>query len=384
MPGVTFTTGGALNKSALRQANERLALNAIRQNPLLSRSDLARVTGLSPSSVTFIIKRLKRERLVCEEKTDGHAQVGRQPIALRLRADAKLAVGVEITLSGGRLALAPGQALGVGVALPGFIERSTGKVLAAENLNWFGIEAGRVLRRDLTLPFYFENGAKLAALSELWLSERDPAPLRHFVAIQPRCGLGTGVIVNGQILQGATSGASEFGHIVLYPDGRRCQCGNTGCWEQYASDFALCRRYAEQSGLPEEASAKIEAEGVVGEARQENAIAHRVLMETAADVGLGFVSLIMAFNPEAILVGDYLAEAWDMIEEAVLSLGLIGNASAARYPGRRRERRAEAFSISRLEGSRWRLRRMRQLCGLKAALVPPGPGLIPSTIAEIT
>jgi predicted NBD/HSP70 family sugar kinase len=357
MPGVTFTTGGALKKSALRQANERLVLNAIRQNPLLSRSDLARVTGLSPSSVTFIVKRLKRERLVCEEKTDGPAQVGRQPIALRLRAEARLAVGVEITLAGARLVLsglddkiiarktipwhrncevflnrvhgairgfvdplAPGQALGVGVALPGYIERSTGKVLAAENFNWFGIEAGSLLRRDLDLPFYFENGAKLSAFSELWLSERDPAPLRHFVAIQPRCGLGTGVIINGQILQGAISGASEFGHIVLYPDGKRCQCGNTGCWEQYASDFALCRRYAEQSGLTEEASANLEAEGIVREARQGNALAHRVLIETAADLGLGFVSLVMAFNPEAILVGDYLAEAWDMIEETVWSV----------------------------------------------------------------
>lgn len=105
MPAITFTTGGALKKSALRQANERLVLNAIRQNESISRADIVRVTGLSPSSVTFIVKRLKREKLVGEEKLEGPSQVGRQPTSLRLQADARLAMGVEITLSGARIVL---------------------------------------------------------------------------------------------------------------------------------------------------------------------------------------------------------------------------------------------------------------------------------------
>src|SRR5438093_12822308 len=106
MPAVVFTTRGALSKSALRQANERLVLNAIRQNPSMSRADIVRMTGLSPSSVTFIVERLKREKMICDQEVENHSRVGRPPSALCLRADAKIAVGVDITLSGSNIALA--------------------------------------------------------------------------------------------------------------------------------------------------------------------------------------------------------------------------------------------------------------------------------------
>ncbi len=356
MPAVTFTTGGALNKSALREANDRLVLNTIRQNPSVSRADIVRITGLSPSSVTFIVKRLKRDKMVCEEKTDSRGQLGRQPTALSLRPGARIAAGVEITLAGARIILgdlsdaiigektvpwqpnyklffdrvhaairglieplAPGQALGVGVALPGFIDRNTGKVVAAENFNWFGVEAGSLLRQTLPLPFYYENGAKLSALAEMWFSERNPKPLRDFVSVTARGGLGTGVIIRGQILQGASSAASEFGHVTLYPDGRRCACGNVGCWEQYASDLALCRLYAEQGGESGN-GVPLGQEAIVAKAREGDPVALRVLQETARYVGMGFVNLIMALNPEAIIVGDYLAEGWDLVEETVWSV----------------------------------------------------------------
>jgi predicted NBD/HSP70 family sugar kinase len=354
MPAVTFTTGGALGKSAMREANERLILTAIRQNPSLSRADIVRITGLSPSSVTFIVNRMKRDKLICEEKkSSGQGLVGRQPTALNLRPDARIAIGVEIGLSGARIILGdlndkvigkktvpwhpnynvffdrvhgairgliepspPGQVLGVGVALPGFIDRNTGKVIAAENFNWFGVEAGSLLQQTLKVPFFYENTAKLSALSELWSSGQDPKPLRDLVFVTARGGLGTGVIVNGQILQGAFSAACEFGHVIIDPAGRRCACGNIGCWEQYASDLALCRDYAERGGAPG-ADGPLDAEGIVTKARQGDPIAREVLHEVARQAAIGFANLIMALNPEAIIVGDYLAEGWDLMEETV-------------------------------------------------------------------
>lgn len=351
MPEVTFTTGGALKKSALRQANERLVLNVVRQYPSVSRADIVRITGLSPSSVTFIVQRLERQKMVCEEASEPRAQVGRQPTALHLRPQARLAIGVEVTLSGARIAVAdmndaivsrkavpwhdnyslffervnsalrslleamsPGQALGVGVALPGFIDEDNGRVLAAENFNWLGVDAGALLRRDLPVPFHFENTARLSALAEMWSSERGPNALRHFVSITARGGLGTGVIIDGQLLRGSSSAGAEFGHISIYPEGRRCICGNTGCWEQYASDLALARAYREESGLNGVAA---DAEAIVVRARAGDAAAMRALTETARHVGLGFVNLIMALNPQAIVLGDYLAESWDLIEDTV-------------------------------------------------------------------
>ena len=354
MPEVTFTTGGALKKSSLRQANERLVLNVIRQYPLVSRADIVRITGLSPSSVTFIVQRLERQEMLCEAETEPRLTVGRQPIALRLRPKARLAVGVDVTLSGARIAvadmndaivmrksvpwhanyalffervnsalrsileaMAAGQALGVGVALPGFIDEESGRVLAAENFNWLGVDAGALLRRDLPVPFYFENTARLSAMAEMWSSERGPNALRHFVSITAHGGLGTGVINDGQLLRGASSAGAEFGHISLYPDGRRCICGNTGCWEQYASDLALARAYRDARGHN---GTEADAESIVKMARAGDAVALRVLNETARHVGLGFVNLVMALNPQAIVLSDYLAESWDLIEDTVWSV----------------------------------------------------------------
>lgn len=352
MANVTFTTNGALSKSSLRQGNERLVLNAIRQHPTLSRADIARITGLSPSTVTFIVERLLRQKLVSEEKVNNHAQVGRRPTALRLRPDAKVAVGVELDLKQARVMLAnwtgeiikersvpryashevffdrvhdtirtltrarsEAEVLGVAVGLPGFADRATGKVIAAENFNWTGIEAGRYLRKDLPFPFYYENGAKLRALAETWFSPSTGKALRDFVFVTMRGGLGTGVIINGQILQGVFSAAAEFGHTILYPEGRRCACGNVGCWEQYASDLAVARAYAERTKARN--GQDIDAEMVVQRARKGDRAAIDVLDETAGYIALGLVNVIMVFNPEAIVLGDYVAAGWDLMQEKI-------------------------------------------------------------------
>ena len=351
---VTFTTKGALNKSALRQANERLVLNGIRQNAPLSRLDLARITGLSPSSITFILKRLKRDKMISEEKLANQSQLGRRPTLLSLRPEARLTVGVEVARAGARVVMAdwsgrvlretaiachpnpelyldrvhsairtlvkpiPAErVLGVGVGLPGTIDRTSGKVIAAENLNWFGIDAGAALRKQLPFPFYYENTAKLSALAEMWFSERNGRQLRDFVFVSANGGLGTGVIINGQLLQGANSEAAEFGHTTLYADGRRCVCGSTGCWEQYACDLALCRLYSELNAHGGDGAAEVDATAIVRMAREGDPVARRALDETACHLGTGFANLIWALNPEAIVVGDWLAEAWDMIEEHI-------------------------------------------------------------------
>jgi predicted NBD/HSP70 family sugar kinase len=353
MTGVTFTTKGALRKSALRQANERLALDAIRQNPAISRSDLARITGLSPSSVSFIVNRLLRARLLREEKVANHSQVGRRPTALYLVREAMLAIGIEISQNESRIALADvhgeilrhksvpwhvnhdilGQrihaalrslveeaasqkVLGIGVALPGTIDRNTGRVIAAENLNWLNVDLDGLIRGRLTLPFYYENSAKLSALAESWFTEPGQRPLRDFVFITPTNGLGTGIITNGHLLQGSSAIGGEFGHVMLYPDGRKCSCGNQGCWEQYGCDAALLRVYAENGGA-QDGGAELSPAEVVRRARGGEEAARNTLRQVARDLGLGFVNLVMVFNPEALVVGGYIADAWDFIEDIV-------------------------------------------------------------------
>lgn len=351
MATVSFTTSGTLRKSALRQANERLVLDAIRRNPGISRADIARSTGFSRPSVTFVVNRLIGERLVKEEKVEGGTQNGRRPMALELRAEAKTAIGVEIACPNSRVVLVdlngktlqeatvawqrnPGvlledlllairsvagtrksnQVLGVGVSMPGTIDRTSGRVVAAEALGWFDIEVGQILRSRLKWPIYFENNANLSALGEQWYSPPEDELLRYFVYLHLQGGLGSGVFVDGRMLHGVASAAAEFGHVMLYPDGRPCRCGNRGCWEQYASDGALVRAYQELSGVLVEDSLAI-----VNLARDGDEQAGAALRTNARYLGLGLVNVIAALNPQAIIFGEPIASAWDLVEDVILA-----------------------------------------------------------------
>lgn len=349
MAQLTPVTRRALRKTDLREANERLILNLIRQNPEVSRADLVNLTGLSASSVTFIVKRLIGENLLLETR-NGQVQSGRPPISLRLRPEAMYVVGTEISTSRTRVASADvdGQILnqktvpwhnnpevflvrvrraiagmiqkypqrrllGVGVGIPGTIDRATGHVVAAENLGWFDLDAGRLVSEGIPSRFFFENDAKLAAFAERWFCGPGDRPPQDFVFVASRGGIGTGVFVDGRLLQGSHGEASEFGHTILFPDGRPCPCGNRGCWEQYASDRALERLYA--SHHP--AAGLTSAEEIVRRARCGEGSAVNSLREIAVYVGLGFVNLKVVFSPEIIILGNYLAAAWDLISEVV-------------------------------------------------------------------
>lgn len=344
MPEVTFTTRGALGKSALRQANERLILNELRGRPAISRADLVRITGLSPSSVTFIVNRLMREGLLEEIRNDSiHAQVGRQPTPLRLTPDARFVVAVSIRRAAAQVTLsdwtghivrskkvsgstdaaiflgsirttvsslldqvAPERVLGVGVAVPGTPDRRTGRV-SAENLGWIDIDVTRELQRSFAAPVYIENESRLSALSELWASGTDLHWRQDFVFITAGEGIGTGVVSGGRLLRGFSGAAGEFGHVVLHPGGLPCPCGNRGCWEQYASAAALTRCYGEN----------VEAEEIIRRARHGESQALAAVSVIADALAQGFGNLLFALNPAAIILGDYIADAWDLLEALI-------------------------------------------------------------------
>lgn len=208
-----------------------------------------------------------------------------------------------------------GKVLGVGVALQGTIRRDTGRVTAAEGLGWFDVDVHGELSRRSRIPFYYDNNAKLAATAERWYRKPGSKEMKDYVFVTAQGGLGTGVVIDGRILHGADGEASEFGHTLLYADGRKCICGNCGCWEEYASDRALVRIYAEKA--PGESTPT--AGEIIDLARAGDKRALDALSEVARNLSLGFVNLIYALNPEAIIVGDCLAKGWDLMEGAVWS-----------------------------------------------------------------
>jgi predicted NBD/HSP70 family sugar kinase len=369
MPSVTITTSGVLQKSALREANDRLVLDTIRRNPGISRNQLAQISAFSPTSMSFVVNRLLRSGLVREEKLKA-ASSGRPPTGLWLCADALTAIGVEIAKPVSRVilvdlqgeilmtrslswesdpkrflstlaveiqavgtALQARQVISVGVSLPGTIHMETGRVIGAEGLGWFDVEAGAILRELVDWPLLFENNANLAALAEQWYSPGLGLQLRYFIYILMQGGLGSAVVVDNRILHGYSSSGTEFGHSTLYPDGHRCACGNRGCWELYASDAALVRHYRERGGVTDDNAAVLDLSyHIIELARAGDATALAALHETAGYLGLGLASMTAALNPQAIVVGAPMAAAWDLVEDRIRAV-LAERVSSYYYNG---------------------------------------------------
>jgi predicted NBD/HSP70 family sugar kinase len=345
MRTVTFTTRGALKKSALRHANERVIVNAVRQNPGISRADLARITGLAASSISFIVNRLTRAGIVTETPVENHSHVGRKPTALRLGNDVRLAVAVDVAQAGSRVALVNLEGtivrqkaidwhinyeivaerlsrairllvekhrdvLGVGVTIPGTLDRATGRVVAAENLKWFDVDIATRMRGGLALPFYFENDARASALAVKWFTV-PPTPVPNdFIFLTLTGGLGAGIVARGHLLEGMTGVAGEFGHTLHVRDGLPCECGGRGCLEQYASDKALPRlfaRYGDGVGVPG-------ATEIVELATRGDPAAISAIEQAASELAVGLANLVWLLNPAAIILGGYIASVWSLAE----------------------------------------------------------------------
>lgn len=120
----------------------------------------------------------------------------------------------------------------IGIASPGRVDSSSGKVLyATSNLkNWSGIELSKIVEKNFGLPTFVLNDGKAAALAEAHLRG-----IKNLVMLTIGTGLGGGVVINGRLIFGKNWQAGEFGHTILHANGRECNCGKRGCAEQYIS-----------------------------------------------------------------------------------------------------------------------------------------------------
>jgi len=196
-------------------------------------------------------------------------------------------------------------AVAVAVSSPGLISADHGAIeFAGGNLpGWSGMPVARRVRQGTGLPCYVENDVNAAALGERWKGAA--AGCRMLVMLALGTGVGGAAIARGQLITGAGGGAGEFGHIVLYPGGLLCTCGQKGCLEQYASTGALRRRTLE---LPEGHPARDNVRGLFASCRAGDLNALKLLDEWVYDLAVGMASLTHAFNPDVLLIGGGVSE----------------------------------------------------------------------------
>jgi glucokinase len=215
-------------------------------------------------------------------------------------------------------ARAPGPIAGVGIGTPGFVDSTQGIVRNAVNLGWAEVALAEEVHRSLEgrLPVWIDNDANVQALGEVIFGAG--RGLDNVVYIAIGSGLGSGVVINGRLVSGATYTAAELGHLSLDPEGRRCACGMRGCVETVVSGPGLVASVRERLAAGRPSSLKdtpgLTAEAVVAAGRAGDDAALAALAETARWLGIVFAACVVILNPAALVVGGGLGHsAFDLL-----------------------------------------------------------------------
>jgi predicted NBD/HSP70 family sugar kinase len=214
-----------------------------------------------------------------------------------------------------------GSCAGVGLVVPGMVDPAVGRVLHAPTLGWRDVSLRDPLAAALGIPVHIENSGKACALAQLWTTRSDMVASANSVFVSISDGVGTGIVVNGELMRGRHNTAGEFGHVPLSIDGPRCSCGATGCWEAYVSNLATLSRYFGRDlsdARPRDAeTASFTVEDLIARARAGDAKALAAINSTARYLGLGLASIINSLDPARIYIGGEITTAWSLIEPIV-------------------------------------------------------------------
>ncbi len=340
---------------SLRELNRGRVIDALRGRGTASRAEIARATGLSRSTVSSIVADLIEAGLLTEQAEAtgvAHGEAGgRPPVLLSLNPSAGLAVGVDFGHTHLRVAVSDlshevlaeswreldtdhsaeeglnaaaelvaevlkeakadrNGVIGVGMGLPGPINRSTGAVGSSSILpGWVGVNAALEMERRLRLPVKVENDANLGALAEfVWGSGRGYSDV---IYIKLSSGVGAGLLFGGKLHEGAGGTAGEIGHIPAQNGTAICRCGSRGCLETVASARAIAEQVGASRG--EAVSPRDLLELI---AKQDPA-ASRLIGEAGREIGAALASICNLINPSCVIIGGDLSAAGEVITEPV-------------------------------------------------------------------
>jgi predicted NBD/HSP70 family sugar kinase len=335
----------------LRERNRERVLGALREQGRTSQADIARVTGLSRTTVSKLVAELKGSGLVGEvevsEADPRGVHGGRPAVQLTLRDTSKAVVGIDFGHSHVQVAVAnlahnvlaervryldvnhqATEALdaavamvdevleeadyrraciiGAGIGIPGPVDRVSGTAGSASILpGWVGLRIGAEMEGRLGLPVEIENDANLGALAELtWGAGRDCST---FAYIKAATGIGAGIVIDGKLLRGASGTAGEIGHTTLDEGGALCYCGNRGCLETVASGPAIV-------GLVGNSSAEsLTLADVIDRAASGDVRCRRAISDAGREIGVAVAGLCNLINPERVVVGGLLSRAGELV-----------------------------------------------------------------------
>ena len=338
------------NNENARTENIKKVISTLIAGETLSRADIAKKFSLNKATISDIIDKLIKDNLI-KEVGLGYSKPtgGRKPILLQINKQAGIIFSFEFqynkyrfmaTYLDGELITKTttntevnknnvvkivqntGQdfltnpkyngykVFGIGIAVHGIVESN--KVVFAPYYDIYEIDIAGEIEKLLGIPVIIENEANLCAIFESTVNSL----YRNLIAINISSGIGSGIVLDYHLYKGILGDAGEAGHTTLYPNGRKCRCGKSGCFEQYCSKQALLKEYSSLKGISSPSLQDLKQDYIDKEAEV------MALIETYKNnliVGLG--NIVTLFSPETlILKSDIFIEFPDIFADVKNSL----------------------------------------------------------------
>ena len=355
---------------SLRDHNRRRVVEELQRRGTASRAELARITGLSRSTISTLVGELQHSGLVVETdgangEAPGRAQgQGRPPVLLTLDRSAGAIVGInfghadvhvavadlsrtilaersremDVDHAGGAALDAAAElveqalrdagvpkerVLAAGMGVSGPVDHEADVVHRSAILpSWGDIRPGEQMHERLGIPVFIENDANLGAMAEVALG--GARGVRDAIYLMIAAGIGAGVVVDGRIIHGVGGTAGELGHVLLDDNGPICRCGNRGCLETLAAGPAIVELLKRTHGPDLTLARVIE---LVGE---NDPGALRAVADAGRAVGRALAALVNVLNPEVVVIGGELAAAGDALLDPIrAAIGRYAIPSAA-------------------------------------------------------
>jgi len=350
----------------INRMNKIRILNIIRERSQISRAEISKLSGISAPTVTRIVESLIHDEGLVQEIGVGESSGGRRPTLIQFSGTDNFVIGIDLgtTHINGVLAnlnaetineirydtnieegfecimgrtaeiicalmenpkVRGKKVLGVGIAVPGLVNRSDNIIEISPDLNWEYVDLVKILKEKCDLPLKFDNVTRVMALGELWYGVGQS--IKHFSVVNIGYGIGAGIIIDGKPLYGPYGMAGEFGHITMDKDSKiKCECGNFGCLEALASGRAISDRVILEieagrvSSLTDSVQGdlkKIDTRLVADAARAGDPLAREVFSQAVEYIGTAIASMINLLSPQIVLLGGGVAQAEDLILDRI-------------------------------------------------------------------
>lgn len=348
------TTPVTADLSLMRELNQALILNLVRQEGHISRAEIAKRTHLSRSTVSNIINELIEANRVCEIQK-GESQGGRRPILLELNYRSHCVVGIELATTFLNVLIADLKAVvlhqhseplditrgpelvtqqvqwavnramcdvgieaalvaGIGIGVPGPLNQATGKTIAPPIMpGWSGVSIRDSFSAALGMPVMADNDANLGALAEYRWGVAQGVRNVAYIYLGTT-GIGAGLILNGSVFRGEIGSAGEIGHLTIDEDGPLCSCGSYGCLEAMAGLPTLLRQAAEVKNGQSRA-----LDQLIREAHNGDQAICQLFVTAGMHLGVAVANLLNLYNPGLVVIGGPLAAAGDLLLNTVRS-----------------------------------------------------------------